>query len=121
MAEFHAEKKIKPYEITVDVLGKIEEYILDELPSKMELDPERVNEDYTFRLYYGRSESINLNSVEEFRGEVFEDDLERISLSISSYTFSLTFATENLLAEDRLSYMPEGGVNQRLKNEVILL
>lgn len=105
MAEAHFEKKIKPYEVTVDILKELEEYILKELPSKLELDPDKVQRDYNLRLSYGRSETIKLDSIEEFRGETFKDDLEQVYFSLGVYTFLLKFSTKKMFSKIEL-YTP---------------
>lgn len=91
MATYTTQRQLNAYEITVTTLGKLEKYILNDLPSKLELDEDEVHQNYSITLTYEPGNTITLNTIEEFRGNTFEDALQSISLTLKTFTFSITF------------------------------
>ena len=94
MATFRVERKLEPYKITVDLLGDLESYILNELPDRVGTDKETVRDKYALKLHYKNEGTVTLDSIDNYRGGTFENSVEKISLSTNVPQFTLRFGVK---------------------------
>lgn len=108
MSEFSMEKKLSSYEVTLDLITRIETYLFTKVPGLTNIDPKEIKNSCSIRLTddLGTEE---FGSIKEYSGLLFGDYTNEIMIDIScylqkSFTFDLKFNKEGYLSRITIKF-----------------
>lgn len=84
MSEFSTEKKISSYEVTLDLITRIETYLFTKVPGLTNIDPNEIKSSYSIQIAddFGTEK---FGSIKEYSGLLFGDHTNEIMIDISCY------------------------------------
>jgi len=98
MARFILEKRISSCVVGTELLKKLEEYLLNNIPEMTSVSKEEIRDKYSL-LITDNFGTENLCSISEYPGPIFRDSTNRVSLGFDLYSpkiicVSVKFSTE---------------------------
>jgi hypothetical protein len=84
MSEFGLEKELSSYEVTLDLLTRIETYLFTKVPGLTNIDPSEIKSSYSIQIAddFGTEK---FGSIKEYSGLLFGDYTNEIMIDISCY------------------------------------
>lgn len=108
--EFRLREKLGSYEITVDLIQRIERFIFEELPDLLKLKASEIKKNYKLEI----TEKIGtekIKSITNYRDPEFPDDTREILISTETDTKNFRFKSSLLMMMMRnqkfLSFLKE--------------
>lgn len=108
MSEFGLEKELSSYEVTVDLITRIETYLFTKVPGLTNIDPNEIKSSYSIQIAddFGTEK---FGSIKEYSGLLFGDYTNEIMIDIScylqkSFTFTLKFNKEGYLSRITIKF-----------------
>jgi hypothetical protein len=108
MSEFGLEKELSSYEVTVDLITRIETYLFTKVPGLTNIDPNEIKSSYSIQIAddFGTEK---FGSIKEYSGLLFGDYTNEIMIHSSSYlqksfTFTLKFNKEGYLSHITIKF-----------------
>ena len=84
MSEFGLEKELSFYEVTLDLITRIETYLFTKVPGLTNIDPNEIKSSYSIQIAddFGTEK---FGSIKEYSGLLFGDHTNEIMIDISCY------------------------------------
>jgi len=108
MSEFGLEKELSSYEVTLDLITRIETYLFTKVPGLTNIDQNEIESSYSIRIADDLG-TEKFGSIKEYSGLLFGDYTNEIMIDIScyhqkSFTFTLNFNKQGHLSRVSIKF-----------------